>query len=137
MRWLLIAALFIGAASALAQVETYEGFADPALDGRYRDLIHSLRCMQCQNESLAESQVDLAADLRRQVREQMANGASDEEIRDYLTSRYGDFISYRPPFKPSTWLLWLAPALLLLGGGIVFARIVRARMHQPLDEDLA
>jgi cytochrome c-type biogenesis protein CcmH len=136
MRWLVAVALVFVGASALA-VETYEGFDDPVLDARYRDLIHSLRCMQCQNESLAESQVDLAADLRRQVREKMADGWSDAEIKDYLIARYGDFISYKPPFKPSTWLLWTAPGLLLLGGGVVFARILSVRMRQPLDEDVS
>ena len=118
--------------TALAQVE---GFEDPAQDARYRDLIHSIRCMKCQNQSIAESPIDVAADLRREVREMMAEGQSDGEIKSFLISRYGDFISYQPPFKPSTWLLWAGPGLLLIGGGFVFARILREKMQQPLDEE--
>jgi len=135
MRWLtLIVALSLGAGALAA--ETFEGFDDPAMDARYRALIHSLRCLQCQNQSIAESGADVAGDLRRQVRDRMVEGWSDKQITDYFVSRYGDFVTYRPPFKPSTWLLWAAPGLLLVGGGFVFARIVRARMQQPLDEDL-
>ena len=111
-------------------------FADPALESRYQDLVHTLRCLQCLNQSIAESPSDTAGDIRRQVRERIAAGESDSEIRAYLVSRYGDFISYRPLFKPSTWLLWSAPVLLLAGGAFVFARILRNRMQQPLDEDL-
>jgi cytochrome c-type biogenesis protein CcmH len=117
-----------------AQVDSIEGFTDPELDARYRDLIHSIRCMQCQNQSIAESPSIIAADLRHEVRAMMAEGQSNREIRDYLASRYGDFINFLPPWKPSTWLLWTAPALLLLGGGFVFARILRSRMGQPMEE---
>jgi len=124
MRALLLpAALLLGVSlSALAQVQ---GFDDPDLDARYRELIHSIRCMKCQNQSIAESPIDVAADLRREVREMMADGQSDDEIKQFLISRYGDFISYQPPFQPTTWLLWTGPGLLLLGGGFVFARILR------------
>jgi cytochrome c-type biogenesis protein CcmH len=132
---LLSAALLLGISmTALAQVQRFE---DPALDARYREFIHSIRCMKCQNQSIADSPVDVAADLRREVREMMAEGQSDDEIRTFLISRYGDFISYQPPFKPSTWLLWAGPGILLLGGGFVFARILRERMQQPLDEEEA
>jgi cytochrome c-type biogenesis protein CcmH len=117
-----------------AQVDSIEGFTDPELDARYRDLIHSIRCMQCQNQSIAESPSIIAADLRHEVRAMMAEGQSNREIRDYLASRYGDFINFLPPWKPSTWLLWTAPALLLLGGGFVFARVLRSRMGQPMEE---
>ena len=123
--------------SAIALTSTaQEGFDDPAMNDRYRDLIQSIRCMKCQNQSIADSPIDVAADLRRQVREMMVDGRSDQEIKNYLASRYGDFILYQPPFKPSTWLLWAAPGLLLVGGAIVFARTVRNRMQQPLDEEL-
>ena len=118
---------------ALAQVDI-EGFEDPELNARYRDLIHTIRCMQCQNQSIAESPSVIAAGLRREVRSMMAEGRTNGEIRDYLASRYGDFINFLPPWKPSTWLLWLAPALLMLGGGVVFARVLRARMRQPMED---
>lgn len=130
-------ALGLGVAGvvALGQTDT-ESFDDPVLEARYQDLVHTLRCLQCMNQSIAESPSDTAGDIRRQVRQRMADGESDSEIRNYLVSRYGDFISYRPLFKPSTWLLWSAPVLLLIGGGIVFVRIMRVRMQQPLDEEL-
>ena len=133
-RLVILLALLIGA-TAIAQ-EHSEGFDDPALDARYRELIHTIRCMKCLNQSIAESSADLAADLRRQVRELMIEGKSDNEIREYMAARYGDSINYQPPVKPTTWLLWAGPGILLVGGGIVFARILRARMQQPLDEDL-
>ena len=142
MRTLLVVIALALAAAAHAQPASapeavvIEGFADPALDARYRDLIYTIRCMKCQNQSIAESPVDQAADIRALVRDRIAAGESDREIRAYLVSRYGDFISYLPPFRPSTWLLWAAPALMLLGGGIIFARILRNRLAQPLDEEL-
>jgi cytochrome c-type biogenesis protein CcmH len=113
-----------------------EGFDDPELDARYRDLIHTLRCMQCQNQSIADSPAATAVDLRRQTRELIEEGLTDNEIRVYFAERYGDFINYQPPLQPTTWLLWSAPALLVLIGAFVFARIVRRRMQQPLDEEL-
>lgn len=132
-RWLPVLMLLV-AGGAAAQVDSIEGFEDPELDARYRDLIHTIRCMQCQNQSIAESPSDIAADQRREVRTMMAEGRSNREIRDYLASRYGDYINFLPPWKPSTWLLWTAPALLMLGGGVVFARVLRARMRQPLED---
>jgi len=135
MRTLVILlALSLGAAALGQQV--YEGFEDPAMDARYRDLIHTLRCMKCHNQSIAESPVDQAGDIRNLVREMMIEGKSDGEIRDYLISRYGDFVSYKPPLKPSTILLWVGPFLLVAGGAFVFARIIRTHLNQPLDEDL-
>jgi cytochrome c-type biogenesis protein CcmH len=135
MRWL-PAFLLLVLGAAFAQVENYEGFEDPEQNARYRELIHSIRCMKCQNQSIAEAPVDVAADLRREVREMMAEGKTDSEIRDFLAARYGDFINFLPPFKPSTWLLWSAPVLLLLGGGVIFARVLRTRMRMPLSEDI-
>lgn len=131
---MLVAFLTLGA--ALNAQQLVEGFEDPTLDARYRELIQEIRCMKCQNQSIAESPIDQAGDIRRQVRALMADGLSDAEIRTYLAERYGDFINYRPPFKPSTWLLWSAPVLLLGGGAFVFARVLHQRMQQPLDEDL-
>ena len=132
---LLLPTMLLGmSCAAQAQVE---GFDDPALDARYRDLIHTIRCMQCQNQSIADSPAATAVDLRRQTRDLMLEGLSDNEIRLYFAERYGDFINYQPPFKPITWLLWSAPALLVLLGGFVFSRIIRDRMQQPLDEELS
>ncbi|HET8882144.1 MAG TPA: cytochrome c-type biogenesis protein [Solimonas sp.] len=94
---------------------------------RYDTLIHELRCLVCQNETIADSQVSLAADLRNQVHAQIAAGRSDAEVKRYLTDRYGDFVLYRPPFKATTWLLWIGPFLVLLIALIVAVRYARAR----------
>jgi cytochrome c-type biogenesis protein CcmH len=105
--------------------------SDPALQARYLALTHELRCMQCQNEALADSPVELAADLRHQVRDQLLAGKSDDEIRAWMVARYGDFILFRPR---SLWL-WLTPGVLLALGALVFWRIVRARSALlPTDE---
>jgi len=123
------------AAGVVYAIDTQDAFEDPELNSRYRSLIHEIRCMKCQNQSIADSPIDVAADLRRQVRDMMAEGQSDQEIKDYLSSRYGDFILYRPPLKPTTWALWGGPAALLLIGGFVFARIVRTYSRQPIEAD--
>ena len=115
--------------------------ADPALQARYRALTHELRCMQCQNQSIADSPVGLAADLRREVRDMLLAGKSDQEIRDFMVARYGDFILFRPPLAPRTFWLWAAPVVLLAFGAVVAVRVVRQRSalvdadDQPADED--
>jgi cytochrome c-type biogenesis protein CcmH len=114
---------------------------DPALQARYEALTHELRCMQCQNETLADSPVDLAADLRRAVRDQLLAGKTDDDIRAWMTARYGDFILFRPRYSLRNAWLWGAPVVLLLIGALVSWRIVsqRARLlgsdDQPVDED--
>jgi cytochrome c-type biogenesis protein CcmH len=100
---------------------------DPALQARYRALTHELRCMQCQNQSIADSPVGLAADLRREVREMLMAGRSDAEIREFMVARYGDFILFRPRFAAHTAWLWAAPAVLFVLGAIIAVRIVRQR----------
>jgi cytochrome c-type biogenesis protein CcmH len=100
---------------------------DPRLQARYLALTHELRCMQCQNETLADSPVDLAADLRREVRDLLLQGKSDDEVRAWMVARYGDFILFRPRFSPRTAWLWLAPGVALLLGAAVCWRIVRGR----------
>lgn len=135
MRLLLALLVTLASLAAHSQSALYS-FEDPELNAEYRELIHSIRCMKCQNQSVAESPVDQAKDIQRLAYEMKVEGRSNGEIREFLIARYGDFISYQPPFKPSTWLLWAAPAIFLIGGGIIFARILRTRMQQPLDEDL-
>lgn len=134
MRILLVALCLIASAMTSAQTPM-DAFEDPALEERYQHLLKSIRCMKCQNMSVAESPSDLARDIEIVVREQMQDGASNSEIMDFLIARYGAFISYRPPFQPSTWLLWFAPGLLIIAGGAVFIRVLRERMQQPLDEE--
>jgi cytochrome c-type biogenesis protein CcmH len=102
---------------------------DPLIERRLAALAHDLRCVVCQNESLAESQAPLAADLRREVRDLMGQGLDDAAVVQFLTSRYGDYVLYRPPLKPATYLLWLGPALFL--GGAVTAWVLVVRRRQP------
>ena len=111
---------------------------DPVLEQRMIALSEDLRCLVCQNESLAGSRADLAQDLRQEIREQMRAGKSDEQVVDYLTQRYGDFVLYKPPVKPLTWLLWFGPFALLIGAvGGLYAYIKRRgnRPVEPLSEE--
>jgi cytochrome c-type biogenesis protein CcmH len=108
---------------------------DPELEARYQALIHEVRCLVCENRSIAESPSDVAADLKKRIHDMIVEGKSDAEIAEFLAARYGDSILYRPPVQPNTWLLWGAPAVLLLLGAFVFARVVRARAAQPIEED--
>lgn len=110
---------------------------DPVIEQRLVNLAEDLRCLVCQNESLAGSHAELAEDLRREIREQMKAGKSDKDVIEYLTNRYGDFVLYRPPFKPVTWLLWLGPLLFLgIGGSAWYMTLRRRRAMQdaPMDE---
>jgi len=106
-----------------------ERLDDPALQDRYDRLVHELRCLVCQNETIADSNASLAADLRRELREMIKAGKTDTEIRAFLTERYGDFVLYMPPVTPRTWLLWAAPALLLFGGAAIAALVVVRRVR--------
>jgi cytochrome c-type biogenesis protein CcmH len=101
--------------------------AETDLDRRVMNLAHELRCLVCQNETLADSQAPLAADLRNQIREQLAAGKSEKDVVDFLVARYGDFVLYRPPLKASTVLLWAGPFLFLAIGAFALVRFVRRR----------
>jgi cytochrome c-type biogenesis protein CcmH len=94
-------------------------FSNPMTEARARNLQRQLRCLVCQGESIDESGSPFAADVRHLVRQQIADGKSDDQIQDFLVARYGDFILMKPPLQPDTWLLWLAPFLVLVGGGTV------------------
>jgi cytochrome c-type biogenesis protein CcmH len=105
---------------------------DPGLDKRVRTLAHELRCLVCQNQTLADSNAPLAVDLRNQIREQLSAGRSERDVIDFMVARYGDFVLYRPPFKASTAALWLGPfALLALGAWILWRRVRRRRAPEP------
>ncbi|HST02996.1 MAG TPA: cytochrome c-type biogenesis protein [Usitatibacter sp.] len=121
------AALAFAAAAAFAQSSEEVARPDPAVEARLRGLGEELRCLVCQNQTLADSSAPLAQDLRNEIRQLIAQGRSDDEIREYLVQRYGDFVLYRPPWKATTLALWLGPFLLLALGAGVFARIVRGR----------
>ncbi len=124
-------------ATALAQVAgdpTPLQFRDNAEEARFQALTHELRCVMCQNQSLADSNAQIAHDLRREVLKLMREGKSDDEVVAFLVQRYGEFVRYKPAMEPDTWLLWFGPALLLLGGGVVVYRIVRRRNRQVVPE---
>ncbi len=126
------AVLALGTARA---VDTEPPFDDPVLNERYQTLIHEVRCLVCQNETIADSNATLAADLRREIRQMVADGKSEREVLDFLVARYGDFALYRPPVQPTTWALWGAPLLFVLIGGVAFALVLRRRMAANVDED--
>jgi len=109
--------------------------SDADLDARTQALASELRCVVCQNQTLADSNADLAADLRRRIREQLRNGASEDDVKAWLVQRYGDFVLYRPPVRPLTWLLWFGPALaLVVVAAMLVRRLRRAPPPAPLDE---
>ena len=99
-------------------------------------LAEQLRCLVCQNQSIAESNAELAVDLRREISEQIRAGRSDQDIIDFMVARYGDFVLYRPPVKPHTWLLWFGPALLAVGAVFAFARALRNRRRRAVEPPL-
>ena len=126
-------ALALAASAAFAQ----QSAPDVAFEARLKRLEADLRCLVCQNESLAGSQADLAKDLRREIREQIAQGKSDKEILDFMTGRYGDFVRYRPPLKGTTFLLWFGPFLLLVAGIAALAIILRRRGKRVAEATLS
>jgi cytochrome c-type biogenesis protein CcmH len=133
LRKLLGVALLV-IATAVPAIDSHQPFDDPALQARYERLIEELRCVKCQNNNIADSNAEIARDLRRQVHEMIAAGRSDQEIIDFMVARYGDFVLYRPPFTPANYLLWLAPALMMAGGAWVLVSVVRSRAALADDD---
>lgn len=133
-RFLFVLLLGFGAPSIAG--EALPVAEDPVIEARVMKLSAQLRCLVCQNQSLADSHAGLALDLKEQVREQIKAGKSDDDIRSYMVARYGDFVLYSPPVKPVTWLLWLGPFALLVGGAAALARIVRRRRQRIPDADM-
>ncbi len=124
--------LLLLAPLALA-IDTGPAFEDPELQARYERIVTEVRCLQCQNESIRDSNAFLAADLRREIRRMLAEGESDEAIYDFLVARYGEFVLYRPRTSGKTLFLWLAPGVLILAGAAVAVFVVRRRMRMPID----
>jgi cytochrome c-type biogenesis protein CcmH len=137
MHALLLAAALAVVGAAPAQQTAEPTASDPVAHKREMELSAKLRCLVCQNETIAASRADLAVDLRNQVRNQIAAGRSDEQIIDYMTARYGDFVLYEPPLKATTWLLWFGPLLLGLTGLAVAWRVVQARRGQAGEAPLS
>lgn len=132
--------LFFLPFGALA-IDSQAAFDDPELQARYEKLTDELRCLVCQNQTIADSNAGLAQDLRREVKDMLTEGASDKEILNFMVERYGNFVRYRPPLNSQTVLLWSAPILLLLGGAIIGIMVLRRRaalmVEDDLDEDVA
>jgi cytochrome c-type biogenesis protein CcmH len=133
--WMIALALWLPFAAMANEAKPLA--EDPVLEQRMIALSENLRCLVCQNESLAGSRADLAQDLRQEIREQMRAGKSDEQVIDYLTQRYGDFVLYNPPVKPLTWLLWFGPFALLIGAVGGLYTYIKRRGGRPVDEPLS
>lgn len=131
-RWLCLLMMLVP--MALVAKEAEPAADDPVLEARMLRIAAELRCLVCQNQTIADSHSGLAEDLRREVRLQLRRGVSDEQVVQYMTDRYGDFVRYRPPFKASTVLLWAGPALMLLGGLAAMAGVLRRRASLPPEQ---
>jgi len=126
-------ALAFATASGVAAKEAAPEAADPAIEARMVRIASELRCLVCQNQTIADSNASLAVDLRREARALLKQGKSDDEVVAYMTARYGDFVLYRPPLKATTMLLWFGPAVMLLGGGAVLIAVLRRRGRMSAD----
>ena len=129
MRAFLLAVLLASGGAALA-IDAEDAFDDPVLQQRYEKINRELRCLVCQNQTIADSNATLAQDLRREVRGMIAAGRTDDEIREFMIERYGDFVLYRPRMTAGNFLLWAAPVLLLVVGAFVLVRVVRRRAQE-------
>jgi len=130
----LLALLLLAFATAAAAKEAAPAAQDPVLEKRVMALAEELRCLVCQNQTLADSNAPLAEDLRNQIRERMREGNSDAQVVDYLVARYGDFVLYRPPLKATTVLLWFGPLLLLAAGfAVLLRRLLRRRSMEVAE----
>ena len=127
--------LIASSALALLLAASVASADEAALDKRVMDLAAELRCLVCQNQSLAESNAGLAVDLRNQIRAQLARGASEREVVDFMVARYGDFVLYRPPLKASTFLLWFGPFVLLIAG--IYVLILRIHRQGKMNRQLS
>ncbi len=134
---LLLLIVLSGSVFAILAREATPSAPDPALEERVMKLSKELRCLVCQNETLADSRADLAVDLRDQIREQMRAGKTDKEIVSYLTQRYGKFILYNPPIDPTTYLLWFGPFVLLLAGLALLFRYLKQRRELIVEQPLS
>ena len=116
-------------------IDTDIAFEDPELQARYEAIIDEVRCVQCQNQTIKDSNALIAMDLRREIRRLMGEGMTDAEVYDFLVARYGEFVLYRPRMSGISLVLWIAPAVFLLFGAIVVVRVLRKRTSMPLDVD--
>ena len=132
----LIAVLtFLSLSVSVMAIDSEQAFDDPVLQARYEKLVAEVRCVTCQNQNIKDSNAFIASDLRREIRRMIGEGKSNDEIKDFLVTRYGDFVLYRPRFEGKTLALWIAPFLLVLFGGVALMRVVRHRMALPMDDE--
>src|SRR5712664_5013484 len=129
--------LLVFCIASLVMAKEAKPAEDPQIEQRMRALTEQLRCLVCQNETLADSRADLAEDLRKEIREQMKAGKSDQEIIAFLTQRYGDFVLYKPPVKSTTYLLWFGPFVLLIGGTFMLYQYLKQRRGMIADKPLS
>jgi cytochrome c-type biogenesis protein CcmH len=128
--------LLLFCCSPVAIAKEAQPAEDPQIEQRMKNLTQQLRCLVCQNETLADSQAELAEDLRREIRAQMKAGKTDQEILAYLTQRYGDFVLYKPPVKSTTYLLWFGPFVLLILGVLLLYQYLRRRRELIAEKPL-
>lgn len=119
----------------VAAIDKDKRFEDPEMQARYEQLISEVRCLQCQNQSIKDSNVTLAADLRREIARMIDEGKTDEEIAEFLVTRYGEFALYRPRMTGKTLVLWLIPFALVLLGGVALVRVIRHRASLPIGDE--
>jgi len=132
---LIIVLTFLLATTSVLAIDSEQAFDDPVLQARYEKLIAEVRCVTCQNQNIKDSNAFIAADLRREIRRLIREGKDDAQVTDFLVTRYGDFVLYRPQFAGKTLVLWIAPFLLILCGLFFIFRVLRHRMALPIDED--
>ncbi len=134
-RLIIVLATLLYAHSAPA-IDTGKAFDDPALQARYERLIAEVRCVTCQNQSIKDSNAFIAADLRREIQRLISEGKSDDEVTEFLVTRYGDFVLYRPRMSGKTLALWVAPFVFIFFAGFAIVRVVRHRMTLPVDDEI-
>ena len=135
MKRALFAGITILLFTTVKAIDTDIAFEDPELQARYEAIIDEVRCVQCQNQTIKDSNAVIAMDLRREIRRLMGEGMTDAEVYDFLVARYGEFVLYRPRMSGISLVLWIAPAVFLLFGAIVVVRVLRKRTSMPLDVD--
>ena len=135
MKRLTVLVMMVLAAPLALAIDTDKAFDDPEMQARYDKIIEEVRCVQCQNQTIRDSNAMIARDLRREIRRLLTEGKSDAEVYDFLVQRYGEFVLYRPRMSGVSLLLWLAPGIFLVIGGFVVFRILRKRMTLPIDDD--
>ena len=126
--------MVFGFSMSVIAIDNGPVFEDPVMQSKYEQLISEIRCLVCQNQSIKDSNVFLAVDLRNEIRRLLESDRSESDIKKFLVDRYGDFVLYRPPLNEKTFLIWFSPLLLLLAGSIIVIKIIRKRMNLQFDD---